>query len=132
MIGSIGGVVFETSIDKVRTFNNMSRKGSVEYAEHQIHGDKARLEFIRHNLDEITFSISLDVSLGVNPKNEIANFRGKMNRAEVVDLLLGDDYKGAYVITGVDETWKNIDKQGNILSAELSISLKEYTSWNTI
>lgn len=132
MIGSIGGIVFETSIEKVRTFNDMTRKGSVEYAEHPIHGNKSRLEFVKHNLDEISFSCRLDVSLGINPRVEITKFREKMNRAEVVDLLLGEDYKGAFVITGIDEAWKQVDKHGNILVAEISVSIREHVSWNTI
>lgn len=132
MIGSLGGIVFETSIERVRTFNEMARKRSVEYAEHAIHSSKGRVEFIRHNLDDLTFSIRLDASHGVNPKKELDRLGEKMNRAEVVDLLLGEDYKGAFVITGLDEAWKHIDKHGNILVADVAITMKEYTPWNMI
>ncbi|MBQ7577245.1 MAG: hypothetical protein IJT21_03140 [Synergistaceae bacterium] len=62
MIGSFGGVVFEVSDEKVRTFRDYQIQRSAKYSEHAIHGRKGLLEFT--GLSPVSASLAIKLDAG--------------------------------------------------------------------
>lgn len=126
MIGYLGSIVFTVSAENVKTFDSMQRSGSVRWSEHAIHGKKPVLEFVGPNADSLRFTMRLDVALGVNPIEEIKEMRQLMNDGEVLPLVLAEKYVSDFAIESIDDSWLHVDNRGNILVADISVSLKEY------
>ena len=88
MIGTLGDVVFETSSEKIRTFDGMKRSGSARWATHDIMAHKPVLEFLGSGMEQISFSMRFDVSLGINPAAELETLRGLRDAGEASQLIL--------------------------------------------
>ena len=139
MIGTLGNIVFETSNEKIRTFDNMKRAGSARWATHEIMNNKPVLEFIGPDVEQISFSMRLDVSLGINPAAELETLRGVRDKGEAVKLVLEGKpvTEHKWVIENLSENWERIDNQGRLLVATVDVSLKEYVppevqrNWNS-
>lgn len=130
MIGTLGNIVFETSASKIRTFDEFKRKGSATFSEHAVLNGKAKLQHLGTSLDEISFSITLNVALGINPKAEIKKLQEIKNAGNENQLIIGKDVLGRFVLTELSESWDKIDNQGNLLLARVDLSLKEYVNDN--
>lgn len=126
MIGALGNIVFTVSSDFVRTPSNIKKSRSARIAKHEIIGSKPKLEFQGEDLVSMSFDIRLDASLGVSPQADINSLSTLESTGEVVDLVIGNVYHGAFLIESIEENTKYTDRSGNIIVAELSISLQEY------
>ena len=128
MIGTFGNIVFETSSERIRTFDGFARKGSAAFAEHAVVDDKPRLQHTGSGLDEISFSVRLDISLGLNPSDELEKFRDILAAGDAQKLIINGKVLGAFVLTELEESWSRVDNKGRLMVANLNISLKEYVS----
>jgi len=128
LIGSLGDIVFEVTNDKVFTFQGLKRSAKMRYAVHEVIGKKPITEFIGPELEELSFSIYLSVSLGINPNQEMQKIRDKRDNGEAMSFLLGEKVIGEnkWVIESIGESYQAIDNQGIIFSLSADISLKEY------
>lgn len=126
MIGALGNIVFTVSSDFVRTPSNIKKSRSARIAKHDIIGSKPKLEFQGEDLVSMSFDIRLDASLGVSPQSDINSLARLYTSGEVVDLVIGNVYHGAFLIENIEENTKYTDRNGNVIVAELSISLQEY------
>lgn len=128
MIGSFGGVVFEVSDEKVRTFRDYQIQRSAKYSEHAIHGRKGLLEFTGLSPASASLAIKLDAGLGVNPKNELNNLREILNNHEAVPFILDGEPQGdgLWVLESLNENFEIIDNHGTFISINVSLNLKEY------
>lgn len=125
MIGTLGGIIFETSMEKVLTFTGLTRTGEPRFEEHAVIGRKPVIEYLGPALDKATLAIRLDVGHGVNPKTEIKKLRDAMGTGEVLPLTIGGEFYGDWLISQLTEDNRTIDNRGNILVAEVSLSLVE-------
>lgn len=137
MIGSFGAMSFYVSTAddedegaplgvRAFTFDSMSRDGSAQYAEHDLHGRKPKLEFTGPNLDTLSMRVLLDASLGVNPAEKIGAFRAMMAAGTAAPLIVGETPLGVFVLESLTEDWSVVDNRGTLIRAGLSLSLKEY------
>jgi len=126
MIGTFGNIVFESSSEKVRTFDGFTRTGKARFSEHEVVDGKARLQHLGTSLDEIAFNIRLDMALGVNPETEINALRDIRNAGEEQRLIIGGKPLGKFVLEEVTENWRRLDGKGVLLVAEVALKLKEY------
>jgi phage protein U len=128
MIGTLGNIVFETSSERLRTIDGMKRSGSARWATHDIMANKPVLEFLGPDVEQISFSMRLDVFLGINPTTELEVLREMRGTGEAAQLILNGrpitEHK--WVIENLSENWERIDNQGRLLVATVEISLKEY------
>ena len=69
---ALGNIVFEVSSRKVRTFRDLKRTHKARFATHNLIGNKPMLEYIGPDVAEITFTMQLSASLGINPTAEAA------------------------------------------------------------
>lgn len=125
MIGTLGGILFQVSTSKVLTFENLTRNGGAQYQKHEVILSKAKLEFLRPELDTISLPIRLDRFLGVQPLTEINKVRLYMNNGARLPLIIGGRFYGYWVVEKMSELWKNMDNLGNIIVAEINLDLLE-------
>ncbi|KYD02630.1 hypothetical protein B4102_0224 [Heyndrickxia sporothermodurans] len=127
-IGSFGDIVFETSTKKKLTFNEFERSGSARWNDHEIIGQKPKSEFSGPGLDEINITILLRAELGINPKKQLDKMRSMKDKGTAKSFVLGGKAISSnyWVIQQLVESYKTVDNRGNILTSEVTLSLKEY------
>lgn len=125
-IGSLGGIVFSVSTNQVKTFDDLKRSGSAKYASHNRHLKDTLLEFTGNDPDKITFSMNLSVFLGVDPQSEIAALRAAKHAGRIMHLVIGRQSYGNWVINSLSEDYDRVDNKGNVLIANVSVSLTAY------
>lgn len=128
MVGTLGEIEFTVSEEQIRTFRDLSFTHSATYAEHKIIGRKGLLEFTGLNASTCTMKIYLDAAFGVNPYKELRTLYEAMNKHEAIAFTLGGQVMGGglWVIESLNETHSIIGSGGELIRAEVSISLKEY------
>lgn len=125
-IGTFGPITFEVSREKTRTFDEFNRKTSAKFEQHDIIGQKAKLEFISPGLDEISFQVIFSAFHGLNPLNETKQLRSIVQNGEFYSLIIGGKSLGFFVIENISEAWKYVDNKGNVLYIAVNVNLKEY------
>lgn len=127
-IGSYGGVVFEVSTKKTKTFTDFERSGSARWNEHEIIGKKPKSEFVGPDLEEISFTILFKAELGINPVKELDKLRKMRDSGKVASFVLGGKpiSQNYWSIQSLNESYKVVDHKGNLLEAEVEVNLKEY------
>ena len=119
---------FETSSEKIRTLDGMKRSGSARWATHDIMSNKPVLEFTGPGLEEISFSMRLDATLGINPSTELEVLRDMRDKGEISQLILNGKpiTNHKWIVESLSENWEQIDNSGRLLVATVDVSLKEY------
>lgn len=128
MIGVWGDVVFEVSVDLIKTFDNFKRTESARWSKHDIHGQKQKSELLGIGAGKITFTMHFSAFHGVNPKTELEKFMKCVRSGEAHTLIIGNKRLGLgkWYIPNVDETWNYVDNRGNLLTADLNVTMEEY------
>lgn len=129
MIGNIGDVVFEVSVDAIRTFQSFDRSGKAKFARHDVIGRKPLLQYTGSDLQSISVTIQLRAENGVNPSEELTTLRDMKDAADFHPTFIGDEYMGNYVIEDIKETYSRVDNKGVLLAADVSLSLLEHVGW---
>lgn len=120
----------KTAEFRVLAFDGFQRDGAGRWATHEIIGQdrKPLLEFIGPDLEQISFSIFLSATLGLNPEEELQKLRALRDGGAVCDFVLGSQLVNGnqWVITKVSEAHKTFDGSGSLLVASVNVSLTEY------
>lgn len=128
-IGNWGTAIFFNVSDmKVLTFKNMSRTVGASWATHSRIGKKDQVEYLRPNLQKLTFDISLDFNDGVNPRTIIERMERASEIGEVHPFIVGGKPVGRlkWRLTSVSEAWETIYNNGALTKAKLTITMEEY------
>lgn len=127
-LGSFGEIVFEVSLEKIRTFSDFKRSSSSRWNAHERFGQKPRSEFLGPNLDEISFVMRFDVSHGMDPKKEMDRLLEWCRSGRAETLIIGGIPIGMdkWVIKSVTQNWKVVDGSGRLLIGEADVTLEEY------
>ena len=128
MVGSLGEIVFDVSESQILTFDGLSFQHSAKYTEHAIHGRKGLLEFTGFSATTMSMTISLNSSLGINPKDEFERLKEIFYNHEAVLFILNGEPQGdnLWVIENMTEKREDISRIGIANFIEVSLSLKEY------
>lgn len=133
-IGSLGSLItFEVSTDrkgniKLLTFNKLSQKISGRYSDHNIIGGKPKSEFLGPGLRTLSFNIQLSAMHGVKPRKTMESIEQAVESGTALPFAVGSKKVGAnkWVIESMSESWDEIYNKGELVSVNLSLSLKEY------
>ena len=130
-LGALGDVVFISSFKtpiKVRTFRDFQRDSSARWGSNDIHMQKPRSQYLGPGLDTISFNMTLDARLGMNPRKEMEKLLGYQRDGKVMLLQIGGKAlgQGKWKIMSLTQSWGDIDREGNLLKAELAVTLEEY------
>lgn len=128
-IGSYGDIVFEVSDKRVLTLSKFRQKVSGQWAKHKIITGKPRPEFTGANSRSVTFTIMLDVTLGVKPRKMIERIEEMIENGYVDYMVIGNKAIGnsQFCITAMTEAWDVVYSGGELARAALDITLEEYT-----
>lgn len=130
-LGALGDVVFISSFRtpiKVRTFRDFHRDSSARWGTNEIHLQKPRSQFMGPGLDTISFTMQFDARLGMNPRKEAEKLLDYQREGKVLLLQIGGKPlgQGKWKIMNLTQSWEDIDREGNLLKAGLSVTLEEY------
>lgn len=128
VIGAFGDLVFEVSALRVLTFDGFKRDVKAKYAEHQIIGRPAVLEFVGRELEEISLTIKLISALGVNPAEVELQLREMCHTGEPNFLIIGNMVYGEneFVIEDISESVVRWTGGGEVMTNQLEVKFKEY------
>lgn len=121
-------IVFRVSEREALLLQNLSRTVTAEWAKHSRIGLKDQSEFIRPGLQQVTFTMVLDATLGIRPRATIERLEAATERGEVNTLVIGGRRVGHYrwKITNQSETWETLLNGGELLRASVSVAMEEY------
>lgn len=89
---------------------------------------KPKTQFNGPDLADVTFTVRLSASLGVNPREMIRKIESCVRLGKVEYIVVGTKKVGKhkYLITNASESWDNVIKDGMLISANVNLTLKEY------
>lgn len=128
-IGNLGKVItFEVSSEKVLTFNNLSRAVKGRWTQHNIVDSKPKSEFLGPDLDGVTFKVHLSAMHGVRPRKTLEAIEKAVTNGTVLPFAVGGKKIGSnsWVITAVSETWNCVYSKGELVTADVNLTLQEY------
>lgn len=129
IIGTWGGtLVFSTNDSRILTFDKFSRTVSATWANHSRIGKKDRTEFIRADLQSVTFTVELDATLGVRPRAMLDLLASAVESGEVEPLVIGGRRVGGFrfKIKKISEAWDYVLQQGQLVRAKVNVTMEEY------
>ena len=128
-IGCLGNVNFKVSSKTVQTLKSIKMKKTANYAVHNRVGKKSLLEFTGLEPDEISFTVDLSVFQGVKPENTLKKLDKMISKGQAVPFILGTTVFGSgdWVITSLDKSYDWIYRDGELLSAKVNLTIKEYS-----
>lgn len=128
-IGSLGQLItFEVDINKVFTFSGMTQNVKGRWSVQAPISGKPYPEFLGPDQRTISFSIYLSAMHGVRPRKTIEKIEEAIENGTPNKLVIGGKRIGLYqwVITDMSEAWGEILREGELVSANLTINLAEY------
>ena len=99
-----------------------------KYSTHQLAYGNTLLEFTGTDPSQVQIEILLSAYLGVSPATEYQQLEAYELNGIAVPVVMGDCAYGRWrwVITGLTYKPDHSDKYGNVTSAKVSVTLKEY------
>ena len=128
-IGNLGSLItFSVSSDKVITFNKMTQTVKGRWSTHTTITRKPKSEFLGADLRSISLNIKLDATHGVKPRDTLMKIELAIEKGTVMTLVIGGRRVGnnQWVITQASETWGTIFSKGELITANVSLTLQEY------
>jgi len=127
-LGSLGPVVFVVSPTAIRTIENFNRSSAGRWAQHDILGQKPKKEFMGPGADTVSFSVRFAVDWGLNPRKELDQLTKLERAGKAMPLVIGGKGVGVglWVITDLSQDWSTLDGAGNIIEAQVALTLGEY------
>lgn len=129
VIGSLGEVIFEVSEEEIKTIRDAQWSGKGGWHQHKRHMKMPLPEFVGPELDTFKFNIRISSFLGTKKViDELATLLGYERNGVVLSLILGEKIYGRYCWTLTSHTIKMEyhDAEGNLISADVSVTLTEY------
>lgn len=129
MIGTFGTkIIFRVSDEQILTFRNFSRDTAGRWATHTAIGSKPKAEFLGAENQKLKFDILLSATLGVKPRDVLEAIEKAVESGEVEYLVVGNRPvgKNPFRLMSASESWNTVFSRGELVSAEVSLSLEEY------
>lgn len=128
LIAYFGTERFEVSEKKALPFNSFQRQtgGRTNTFERLL--KKPLTNFTGPGLDSLSFSVSLNVSLGVEPRDILDHWADLANAGSVDVLVVGGKLVGPnlWLLKTVNQSWSKIDGSGRVISATMDLTFEEY------
>ncbi len=122
MFAQLGNTIFEN----LKGFSDFNKTTEAVYAQHDLINSKPRLQKTGDGLKELEISMRLQASF-CKPRIEADALATSRDTGEVLTLLWGNGkVEGSFIITTITETIEDADKNGEVFSLILAVSLREY------
>jgi phage protein U len=128
MIGFYGDIIFETSDERILTFQGFKRNTASRWAKHDVIGKKPTSEFLGPDLDTISFTVDLNGNYGVKPRFEMERWLRKARAGTAEVLVVGNRGLGVdkWTVKSVSQMWDVVMGKGEVFSGKVDIELEEY------
>lgn len=118
---------FQVSTEKVQNFTGLTRDISARYATHEVINSKPRVESLGVSLETASFTVELNITLGIDVSNAINQWQSICKKSTVSKLIIGGEVIGTnWVVLSIGAAYGIITNNGRIITAKLDISLQEY------
>jgi phage protein U len=99
----------------------------VDFAEHAKIGQKPRLQWTGDKLDEVQLDATLHAQF-CTPEVELAALKDAARKHEAMELIFSNGHiAGRFVLTAVEQRTAQLMRDGTVIVATVSLSLREYT-----
>ena len=127
-IGTFGDVVFETNDMRVLNPLGIQRTGGSEWATRKLIKGKPRMQYMQPKLRTVSFSIKLSSQHGVKPRAMLDKLMDMAEGSMAYKLVIGGKPLSPlpFVLKDVSESWGHMYNRGELVTAEVSLTLEEY------
>ena len=123
MFAQLGDIKFEL----ITYFNGLTETVSYNYAEHERIENKSVLQFMGKNLLQENLKLNFHKNF-CEPEKELKKLTEVADKAKPLKFIKGNgEYVGVFVIEEIAKTTEQASAQGDLISIQLEIRLKEYT-----
>lgn len=123
MFAQLGDIKFEL----ITYFNGWDETVSYNYVQHERIENKPALQYLGKNLLEENIRLNFHRSFCV-PENELKNIVEVADKITPLKFIKGNgEYIGVFVIEEIGKTTEQTTPEGDILSIQVDLRLKEYT-----
>jgi hypothetical protein len=130
--GLFGTILFGRLMGRIATFEEVTRKYTGRFGQHNVHLQKPLLEWAGSDLLQVEMKISLNAAWCGDPNLLLAEWHFYHENAIAAPLVVGNKPMGPglslFVVTDLSETHKNW-LRGQLIAVELSASFKEYQAF---
>ncbi len=128
VIASFSNMTFQTSGNKIYTFDGLSMGCSLETESQDVAGKKPSTYVKGAGLGKLSFNVPLKAALGLNVRNEYGKWKSLAEAGKPYPFILGGvplgENKWLLKSANLDNTVVN--SKGEILSGTLSLEFEEY------
>lgn len=123
MFAQLGEVKFEL----ITYFNGLQETVSYNYAQHERIDNKPILQYMGKNLQEENLKLNFHSNF-CSPEDEIKKLKDVADNATPLKFIKGNsEYIGIFVIEEIGTTVEQTSPEGDLMSIQIDIRLKEYT-----
>lgn len=123
MFAQLGDIKFEL----ITYFNGLNETVSYNYAQHNRINNKPILQFLGKNLQEEDIKLNFHRTFCI-PEDEIKKLKEVADAATPLKFLKGNgEYIGVFVIESIGQTTEQASPEGDLMSVQVDVRLKEYT-----
>lgn len=123
MFAQLGDIKF----DLITYFNGLNESVSYNYAQHDRIENKPLLQYLGKDLLEESLKLNFHKNFCV-PEDEIKNLVEAADNATPLKFIKGNgEYVGIFVIQEIGKTIEQASAEGDLISIQLDIQLREYT-----
>ena len=123
MFAQLGDIKFEL----ITYFNGISETISYNFVQHERINNKPLIQFLGKNLTEENLKLNFHRSF-CNPEEELKNLIDTSDKATPLKFIKGNgDYVGVFVIEEIGKTTEQASPEGDLISIQVDIRLREYT-----
>jgi len=131
MIGTFAGLIFGVyPTGSIITFADFKKKVASRFHEHEVLGQKPKLEYLGPKLDEITFTMAFNVAWGASPEVMLPLLEDYVRECTVAPLIIGISGialgNSQYVIKSLGEDHHFINMWGQVEGASVQVTMSEY------
>jgi phage protein U len=132
VIGSFGGVVFEVSRRRARSFEGLTHEEGARLSTTEIVGGPVLTEFLGPDGESVSFTIRLAAALGVDPGQELARLSGMCATGTAAALVVGGKPIGGsgarWLIARLSSEYTQFGRDGRPVWIDVGVSLQRYVS----
>lgn len=123
-----GDLIFETSDERVLTYQGLQRANSSRWQSHEIIGACPRREFLGENTPTLSFLIHLSAVSGVSPDREADRWMQAAQRGRTGYLVIGGRVIGQHrwSVTKAAFVQLKTIADGRTLSADITVTMEGY------
>lgn len=128
IIGAYGDLVFSVSSQKINTFDNLSLSASYSTETQEVIGKKPSTYKKGPSLDQLSYDVTLDQTLGIDVEAEIKKWRDICKSGDAHHMNIGGKNITEFplMLKNVEVSYKQIGPDGKLIKAVLTIKLEEF------